>query len=146
MGNFSGGEQARLALALVAWQKPNLLLLDEPDDYRKLLLEKRAAPATDVATDETTARVDRRDERRLAAEKRERLRPLRNRITSLEKDMEKLQAELRHLDERLQDPGLYESARAGEVQDLLRRQGALKQELATVEEAWLMACEELEAL
>ena len=60
--------------------------------------------------------------------------------------MEKLQAELRQLDERLQDPGLYESARAGEVQDLLRRQGALKQELATVEEAWLMACEELEAL
>jgi ATP-binding cassette subfamily F protein 3 len=90
--------------------------------------------------------VDRRDERRLAAEKRERLRPWRNRIASLEKDMEKLQAELRPLDERLQDPALYEAARAGEVQDLLRRQGALKQELAACEEDWLTACEELEAL
>ncbi len=108
VGNFSGGEQARLALALVAWQKPNLLLLDEPtnhldlemrhaltlalqeypgavlivshdrhllrntvdefllvadgrvepfdgdlDDYRKLLLDKRAAPAADVAARRT---------------------------------------------------------------------------------------------
>jgi ATP-binding cassette subfamily F protein 3 len=30
---FSGGEKARLALALVAWQKPNLLLMDEPTNH-----------------------------------------------------------------------------------------------------------------
>jgi len=201
VGLFSGGEQARLALALVAWQKPNLLLLDEPtnhldlemrhaltvalqeypgavllvshdrhllrntvdefllvadgkvepfdgdlEDYRKLLLDKGRAEEAHATPELPAAKLDRRDERRQAAEKRERLRPQRNRIAQIEKQMDKLQAELAELERQLHDPAIYDSARSAEMQDLLRRQGALRQELEQTEEQWLSACEELEEL
>ncbi|MDO9961670.1 ABC transporter ATP-binding protein [Glaesserella parasuis] len=36
VSSFSGGEKARLVLALIVWQRPNLLLLDEPANHLDL--------------------------------------------------------------------------------------------------------------
>jgi ATP-binding cassette subfamily F protein 3 len=201
VGRFSGGEQARLALALIAWQKPNLLLLDEPtnhldlemrhaltvalqeyagavllvshdrhllkntvdefwlvgegrvasfdgdlEDYRKLSLSRHAPSRKAEPVAAATARSDRKDGRREAAAQREQLRPLRQRVAALEKDIARIQRELDALSTRIADPSLYAGAGNTEVQALLREQGKLRQRLARCEEDWLAASEQLERL
>lgn len=39
-GQFSGGERARLTLALIVWQRPNLLVLDEPTNHLDLQMRQ----------------------------------------------------------------------------------------------------------
>jgi ATP-binding cassette subfamily F protein 3 len=200
VGRFSGGEQARLALALIAWLKPNLLLLDEPtnhldlemrhaltvalqeyagavllvshdrhllkntvdvfwlvrdgkvrefdgdlDDYRKLSLSMhRVEPAIEAGS-AAAAPAPAREDRRSAAERREQLRPLKQRVATLEKQIEKLQKDLTALEARLSEPALYDPGRSAEVQQLLRQQASMREQMEQYEEEWLAASEELES-
>lgn len=193
---FSGGEKARLVLALLVYQKPALLLLDEPtnhldlemrlalslalqdfegalvvvshdrhllrtvtddlwlvsdgkavlfdgdlDDYRQWLLEKdRPAKTQAAATSINTKKQDRKE----AAEARQKLQPLRNAVKKAEKQMLKLQDNLATLEEQLADNSLYQPAEKDALKTLLTEQADTKSQLERVELDWLEASEALE--
>jgi ATP-binding cassette subfamily F protein 3 len=199
VGPFSGGEKARLVLALVSYLRPNLLLLDEPtnhldlemrqalavalqefeaavvlvshdrhllravadelvlvdggqaapfdgdlDDYARWFTTREAASEPEQAASPAGA-DSRKQRKREEAERRNRLSPLRNEITSIEKRMARLQQELAQVETALASPTLYEAAAKAQLQELLQTQGRAKRELEEAEAAWLEASERLEA-
>jgi ATP-binding cassette subfamily F protein 3 len=195
VGKLSGGERARLMLALTTLDKPNLLILDEPtnhldidarnelltalndfdgavilvshdrrlieatadrlllvadgkvvpfdgdlDDYRKFLLSGTNAPTRRV---EAEVKATKDVARRSAAEKRQSLKPLKERIDSAESQVTALQAEVAKLDKSLSDPLLFTNDPAkGSAVSKKRAEAARK--LAAIESLWLAAQEEYE--
>lgn len=197
VGNFSGGEKARLALALLAWQRPNLLLLDEPtnhldldmrealvialqdfagamvlvshdrhllsscvdefwlvadgqvqpydgdlEDYagwlkQRQVQQKVIETAKSSATDSVEQKVDKKQDRKEAAEQRERLRPIKQKLQKLEKEMDQLATALAALEAQLADASIYEADQKGALQQVLQQQVQVKNRLAEVEEDWL---------
>jgi len=188
---FSGGEKARLALALIVWQRPNLLLLDEPtnhldletrealtvalaqfegtlvlvshdrhllratteqllivadgavkpfdgdlDDYRDLLLNREAKPAS----------PSKPRPKPIKAKPVVSLKPLEARIKRLEELMARLNARKAEIEARLGDPGLYaEPRKEDDLRTLLLDQAYVAKELESLEAEWLAKQAELEA-
>jgi ATP-binding cassette subfamily F protein 3 len=126
------------------------------DDYARWLADYKARQAAgnggtagqspQGAGDTADARPDRKQDRRRAAEIRERTRPLRQRIEALEKSLEKQQMRRATIEASLADTGLYEASRKDELTRLLREQAAVTGEIDTIESDWLEAQEALETL
>jgi ATP-binding cassette subfamily F protein 3 len=84
--HFSGGEKARLALALIVWQRPNLLLLDEPTNH--LDLETREALTVALAQFEGTLVLVSHDRHLLRATTEQLLVVKDGRVTPFEGDLD----------------------------------------------------------
>ena len=111
------------------------------DDYRRFLLSgdnrpnRRAEPEAKPSKEET---------RRGGAEKRQSLRPLKERIEAAESQVAALQAELAKLDRSLSDPLLFTNDPAkGNAVSKKRAEAARK--LAAIESQWLAAQEEYDS-
>ncbi|WP_109478612.1 ATP-binding cassette domain-containing protein [Paraburkholderia sp. C35] len=127
------------------------------DDYRDWLLqhaaEQRAALKADASAANANgadASVNRKEQRRLEAETRQKLshlkKPLQNRIAKIEKEMDALNAEKATLDAFVADPASYAAEQKTKLTEAIRRQADVTARLEPLEADWLEAHEELEQI
>ena len=209
----SGGERARLVLALIVYSKPNLLLLDEPtnhldiemresislalqsysgclvvvahdrhllrlvtdelwlidngslrrfegdiDDY-VIWLRQRQKGANKNLDSQTNkkpknrtdidAKIDQKPQRSKTtrqekAKQREKVKPLRDRLNRVEKEVDKAAEVKRRLDQELANPEIYNEANRDQLRELLFDQARNAQLHQELESQWLEASELLE--
>jgi len=114
------------------------------EDYAAWLARGAGAPQ-DAGDSGSLAASSRREQRRLEAEARNRLTPLRAEKRKLEGLLAQLTADRESLESRLADPATYAAATAAEQRRLSARHGELLREIAAVEERWLEVATTLEA-
>ncbi len=188
---LSGGERARLSLALITRDAPHILILDEPtnhldvdardalvqaltdfggavvvvshdrhllgliadrlllvddgtakefdgnlDDYRDMILA--SAQGRGANGDKPAKRENRKVERRLSAELRERNQALRKTLTQAEAEVDRLSKRRAEIDEMLSAP---QSNGGPSVSELMKTRAEVERNLATAEHRWLEASE-----
>jgi ATP-binding cassette subfamily F protein 3 len=127
------------------------------DDYRDWLLQ-HAAEARAAAKEANAGSADggqdsaqnRKEQRRLEAQERQKLshlkKPLQSKIAKIEKEMDALQEEKAALDAFVADSASYEPAMKTKLTDSIRRQADVNARLDTLEHEWLEAHDELEQI
>jgi len=111
------------------------------DDYRKFILQ----PADKAASSKVRpAGLNRKEQRREAARKRQENTTLRQAVKAAESTMERLGAEIEKLDARLADPALYQDDPV-KFTNLTRQKSQVDKKLREAEARWLAAQEKVEA-
>ena len=192
VGKLSGGERARLALALITRDAPHMLILDEPTNHldvdarealvqalnaytgcvllvshdrhmleatadRLVLVDEGTAKEFDGTIDdyialvlgnsakEKAAKANKKNDRKAAAEAREKAQVLRKGAQAIERDLARLTEQRDALDAAMAGQAIPALAKLTMAQ-LMKRRASLDTEIEVAETKWMEANEALEAL
>ena len=191
---FSGGEKARLAFAIISYQKPNILLMDEPtnhldmemrhaltvaiqtfkgaillishdrhllnssvdtfylidngaleifdgdlDDYKNYILDIKSSDNKQSKKKKSVKNGPKEDNS-------EKIKTLNSSISKLDKRLFRLNTKLTEANNKLADPELYSDDSSEDLQDLIRNQLELTNEIEAAEKEWMDRAAELDIL
>ena len=191
---FSGGEKARLAFAIISYQKPNILLMDEPtnhldmemrhaltialqtfrgaillishdrhllnssvdhfylvdngrvdifngdlNDYKNYILDIKSSDIKETKKKVKSSKDNKEDNSKL-------IKSLNIEISKLEKRLLRLNTKLDEANLKLADPDLYKDHSSDNLQDLIRNQLELSNEVKLADQEWMDKVTHLESL
>ena len=191
---FSGGEKARLAFAIISYQKPNILLMDEPtnhldmemrhaltialqtfkgaillishdrhllnssvdsfylvdngkvdifngdlNDYKNYILDINSVELRDTKKKKNKEPNESKDNTQA-------IKSLNIEISKLEKRLLRLNSKLDEANLKLADPDLYKDSSNDDLQDLIRNQLELSNEVELVDTEWMDRVSKLDSL
>ncbi|MDA8999505.1 ATP-binding cassette domain-containing protein [Gammaproteobacteria bacterium] len=191
---FSGGEKARLAFAIISYQKPNILLMDEPtnhldmemrhaltvaiqtfkgaillishdrhllnssvdtfylvdkgaleifdgdlDDYKNYILDIKSSESKESRKKKPINETPKEDNS-------QKIKTLNSGISKLDKRLFRLNTKLAEANNKLADPEIYSDGSSVDLQDLIRNQLELTNEVEAAEKEWMDKAAELDIL